>query len=86
MGMNRWFCIAADGDVTFHETADDARNAACRAIELALDEEWDEGVDDICWGEVRGRAVQSNVRECELGCAGLHDFHCDYVLENVSDE
>ena len=59
MSEQRFFSYdPEDGRVKFHDTAEEAKAAAVKAFDYYQDdaaEGWDEAVDDVCWGEVKGR-------------------------------
>jgi hypothetical protein len=56
-----WFSYSRDEGFQLHATADEARRAAYTEMEahrhLALEDGWDEGVEEVCWGELHGKAV-----------------------------
>ena len=65
------------------------------------DDGWNEDVNNICWGEIKQHTVMFGRKEpdcnnclmekedCECGeyePAGVHDYICDYKLEDVEKE
>ena len=64
--MSRYFSYdPAGNEIRFHDTAAEAEKEAESALELyredACDSGWDESVGNVCWGEVKQRAVASQI-------------------------
>lgn len=83
--MKTWFSYDpyGDGFVT-HETEAEARTAAEKALEAERDnahEGWSTVVEDICWGKIRGRVIESERRPAEEG--ENFDEFVDYALADV---
>ncbi len=71
MGERYWSYDDNDG-LQWHDTAEAAESAAQEALTLYRleadgDGEWPDGVDSICWGEVRGRIVETTGSTEEYG-------------------
>ena len=96
-----FFSIGLDDEFTFHETAEEAREYAEGHLEHATDDGYSDGIECICWGEIRERAIESNVRTVEELEAsedpddqdlaqtlrrGGWDYTSDWDLVPVSDE
>ena len=59
-----YFSYNADDGFTLHKTAVEARYEAVEALEFERGEakvngEWNEDVEEICWGKVAERVVQT---------------------------
>lgn len=80
----RYFSRDFEGNIEFHLTAQQAKEATEIHIEEALapDGGWDENVTDICWGEIKIKqsAVMENEREDP---EGTFDYICDYKLKDI---
>lgn len=80
-GDRLFFCIDSCGDITHHNTPEEAIQEAEKAIDaerIMCDPEWGEEVNSICWGEILGQAV-----EYEVG--GEDEEGNPYVSYRVSD-
>ena len=55
---NWFFSINYDGEFELHPTAREARAAAQSTLVNALDEEWPEDIEGVCWGMVLEHAVE----------------------------
>lgn len=60
----QYFSYEPDNGIEFHDSADEARDAAAErlseAAHAAQDTGWDDSEGDICWGEVLGRVETEN--------------------------
>ena len=86
----KYFSYSPDKGVSFHKSAATARKAAQRAIEEygddANEEGWPEDTEEICWGELRQRAAQTNVRTPDPEEDGTaFEEICDYELKDIDD-
>jgi nucleotide-binding universal stress UspA family protein len=58
-----WFSYDPEDGIKFHETPEEAKDRAERALEeardIAIDDGWETSVTEICWGVVSGHACQS---------------------------
>lgn len=101
MGNNvrMFFSYDPEGDgFTVHETAEDAKKAACDSLDWSRDDAADGGWLDeptgICWGEVMGRVVETSRKsacdylQCELGCTEDHEYnnYVEYELRPLARE
>jgi hypothetical protein len=90
--LNKFFSNDPNGDgFCFHETAESAEAAAQNALDqerdaAADDEGWDESVTDICWGEIKQRAVEVERRPSteEERLSTNHEFFYDYGLVSIN--
>ena len=61
--MKRFFSHdPGDCGIKFHDTAEEARDAAEAALDAYRDEApdgWDENTDSVCWGEVREQVQET---------------------------
>ena len=76
-----WFSYDTENGVAFHETAGKAQAEADKNLELSrdyADDGWDENVEDICWGEVKGKVVETERREAtpedHISCDEIVDY------------
>lgn len=81
--MGRYFSYDQNGDgMVFHETAESAKSAAEKALELERDEAgdggWSEETCMICWGEVKEIATQGERSPAPEG--SNYDYTVDYTL------
>lgn len=88
--MSKYRFFAYDPETGFEtfETADQAKKHAEECIQCYRDEAgegWDEQTDQVCWGEVKGKAVQVNQSEPSNIDNGF-DYYCDYSLLDITDE
>jgi hypothetical protein len=63
--MSRFFSWDPEGgDFETHDTEEAARDAALSLIDSYLDGDtgWAEEIEDVCWGEIRGRVHLVNQR------------------------
>jgi hypothetical protein len=81
----RFFDVDFNGDITEHDSLDDAQDEAEAALEAALDEDssWSERTGDIGYGALiyLGRATETNRREAPEG-SGFDEL-VDYVLKTT---
>ena len=57
-----FFSYDHEDGIEFHETAEEAKARAEKALDMDRDvaeDGWDDNVTDICWGEVKGRVVET---------------------------
>ena len=75
-----YFSYDHEDGIEFHETAEAAKARAEKALEMDRDiapDGWPENVDDSCWGEVRGKVVETMRRpKNECDCCD-----CDEIVE-----
>lgn len=80
-----WFSWdTEDGGIAFHETEAAAKAAAEASLAAERDlagEGWSENVEDICWGKVLGRVVETDRRPA--GPEAGYDETVDYALRDV---
>ena len=58
--MKRYFTCDGEDGLTFHDTAEEAKQKAADDLEWASQGDIDEDIiAGICWGEVKGRAVET---------------------------
>lgn len=72
-----------DGFVSFHDSAEAAKAAAQDDLDNANDGEWNEDVENVCWGKVEQEAVMVNKRPDP---DGRYDYLCDCELHDVAYE
>ena len=63
--MKRFFSYDPNDRMRYHDTAKEAKAEAEAALSVyrdnAADDGWDESVDEVMWGEIKGIAVESTV-------------------------
>lgn len=84
-----FFSYDHEDGIEFHETAEEAKARAEKALDMDRDEAaegWSEEVTQICWGEVRGRVVETERRpvtpEDNLDC----DEVVDYAMQDTPNK
>lgn len=77
----KFFSYDPEDGFDLHKTKQEAmdRARACMAEhqDMAADDGWHEGINEVCWGEVRQAAVEFNRREDK---SGRFDYLCDWRL------
>lgn len=73
-----FFAYSSDHGFETYKTAPEAKDAAGNMIDDFLFDGWDEEVNSVCWGEVKGNAVMANKKPAPEGSA--FDYICDYVI------
>lgn len=79
----RYFSTNADCQIEFHPTAEQAKAAAEEELQYEADQApdgWRDGVDNICWGEIRQMTVKTKSKPDE---SGKFDTIDDYELVDV---
>jgi len=80
---NRFFSYSDECGFNTHSTPSEAHEACESEIEHYRDfaaEGWDEGVLNTCWGEIRGTATETNIRDAPK------DSPCEYYCSVEIDE
>jgi len=77
--MKRYFSFDPEqGIMEFHDTQEEAEAAAKKDLQWATDGDIGENVSGICWGEIKGSAVETShqtVEELETSDPLMAD-HC----------
>ena len=69
--MKKFFSFSTDNGFLLHRTADEAKAEAEANIDYYRDgafEGWPEEVDSVCWGEVKEKSEQTEIRERPDAC------------------
>lgn len=77
----KYFSYCPHSGFEFHKTLEEAKERANELIEghLGLDDDWDELVEQVCCGEIKGIATKDNVRPDETG---RFAYICNYKLKH----
>lgn len=79
MSDYKYFSYCPVDGLEFHKTIEEAKQAASKNIENYLDGDgWDLDVENVCYGEVKGIATESNVQPDKTG---RFDYICEYKLK-----
>ena len=63
--MKRFFSYDPNDRIRFHDTSEEAQAEAQHAFDLYeqdASEGWDENVDEVCWGEIKGTVQMTSRR------------------------
>lgn len=92
----RWAMLNEEHEAEYFTSERAALDAAERAIDSCRDEEWAEGVENICVVRITHMAERANVvRKDMLDEEGeyrgqhygfQHDYHCDYKMQPVEEQ
>ena len=85
--MALYFSYCPECGFETHNTLEEAKAAAEERLDFFRDyaaDGWNEGVGQVCWGEVKEIAVQENRREADPGNLDEADFSfiCEYNLRD----
>ena len=75
-----YFSYSPIDGMLFHKTEEEAKKEAEDSIQQYLNEQWDEEVEEVCWGIINEFATKTNVRDDP---SGDFDYLCDYELQKV---
>ena len=78
--MNRYFAYDPDSGLETFATEQEAIDFANRVIDDyrdAADDGWDELVEQVCWGEIKQKAMMDNQKP---GPGTGFCYACDYTL------
>ncbi len=84
-----FFSFDTEDGIEFHKTAEEAKAKAEKNLDLCrdyADDGWDENVQDICWGEVRGRVTETERRPCTPEDCMDCDEIVDYALLDLAND
>lgn len=79
-----WFSDCGEDGTAYHATEAEARGRVEKALErreeIAAEDGWSEDIEDLCWGEIRGRVVETSREETP---GGEFDYRATYGLREV---